>query len=95
MDATSAKQAVDTVSSAVNFGIDLREAVFGFFLEAYRFEEDPDGDTNDAGRQRDLTTYHITVGHEALRELVEALEIKVADFGRETPFEALKREMVL
>lgn len=71
----------------------LREAVLSFFADAKRFEEDPDGDINSNGGTIDLTTYHITVSHETLRDLVEALGIKVEPFGRESPFEALSQEL--
>lgn len=93
MNVTAAKQALDTVSLAINFGIVLQETILAFFAEAKRFEEDADADMDDTGHMIDHTVYHITVDHEALRELVEALEIKKA--YDESPFNALRRVLML
>lgn len=54
------------------------------------WEEQPDGDVNDAGRMIDCTTFKFVVGHRQLAEFCEAIGIKVDRF-EETVKDALDR----
>lgn len=55
-----------------------REAFLNLIADASEWEEDPDGDMNDAGAMIDLTTYKLRTGRMQLEELAEALGIKRA-----------------
>ena len=54
-----------------------REAFLSLLADAGdNFQEQPDGDVNEAGRMMDCTTYKIITGHRQFEELCEALGIK-------------------
>lgn len=68
-----------------------REAFLSMIADAGDdFQEQPDGDVNDAGRMIDCTTYKLITGHRQFEELCEALGIKRARYD-EPLMEAIDR----
>lgn len=60
-----------------------REAFLSMLADAGDdFQEQPDGDVNDAGRMMDCTTYKIITGHRQFEELCEALGIKRSRYNQ-------------
>lgn len=60
-----------------------REAFLNMLADAGdNFQEQPDGDVNDAGRMIDCTTYKIITCHRQFEELCEALGIKRARYDQ-------------
>lgn len=69
-----------------------REAFLNMLADASVFEEQPDGDMNDAGNMIDCTTYKIITGWRQFEELCEALGIKRQRYD-ETLMDALGRHI--
>lgn len=55
-----------------------RECLLSLFADASRFDEDCDGDMDAEGRRTFSCRYHITTEHHQLRELCEAVGIRIA-----------------
>lgn len=70
---------------------DAREALLNMIADAKRWEADYDGDADEYGRLVTTLDYHLTTSHHQLKELVEAVGIKVA--YDETPGDALDRAL--